>query len=568
MDVGQLQARVEKAAERAITHLWDRQREDGSWVDRLSSSTIATALGALSLNRADPHLYKDRVESAVQWLRQYQREDGGWAMADAEWPSSPGMTAFGLAALHEIDPDRSHGAIERARVFIDENDGMNVIPGLTGEAPKTWPAALPTIWALTGLRDFEQQPDLPVETMLIPPRWRNKVSIALPAILGLGVMQARTMKRNPLRRILSRIAEPMALNWLREISGTNGGIEECPMIAGFVYLGLRQAGVGQDLQLASLRYLLETQRADGSWAIDRDLEISVTAYSIMALSEFQDVATEPLLQGTREWLLRNQWNKPFSQFNIPAGGWGWANPSGWPETEDTAVVLGVLADLGVPRTHPAVQLGIHWLLKMQNKDGSWSEWVRDTHIMNDRPCPGVTAHVIMALQRFGVSDSPGTAIARGMAYLRKHQQDDGSISSVWFRDNTHGTSRLLEAFVDSRSGSAPTAEAARKWLLANQAEDGGWPLRHELPPKGTTAEETGWAVFALLKGGERPDSPAVLRGMEWIVNNQDDQGTWRPSNVGLYFDDLCYTDDLIAHTFTLRALGRWLKAVNRGGDDQ
>ncbi len=291
MDVGQLQARVEKAAERAITHLWDRQREDGSWVDRLSSSTIATALGALSLNRADPHLYKDRVESAVQWLRQYQREDGGWAMADAEWPSSPGMTAFGLAALHEIDPDRSHGAIERARVFIDENDGMNVIPGLTGEAPKTWPAALPTIWALTGLRDFEQQPDLPVETMLIPPRWRNKVSIALPAILGLGVMQARTMKRNPLRRILSRIAEPMALNWLREISGTNGGIEECPMIAGFVYLGLRQAGVGQDLQLASLRYLLETQRADGSWAIDRDLEISVTAYSIMALSEFQDVAT-------------------------------------------------------------------------------------------------------------------------------------------------------------------------------------------------------------------------------------------------------------------------------------
>lgn len=566
MDVEQIRSRTEKAAERAITNLYDRQREDGSWVDRLSSSTIATSLGALSLNRADPVGYRDRVDAAVQWLRAYQREDGGWAMADAEWPSSPGMTAFGMAALHEIDPDASHGAIERARTFIDDNDGMNVIPGLTGEAPKTWPAALPTIWALTGLRDFEQQPDLPVETMLVPPRWRNKVSIALPAILGLGVMQSRTMKRGIPRRVLGRIAEPMALEWLRDISGTNGGIEECPMIAGFVYLGLRQAGVAKDLQLSSLHYLLQTQREDGSWAIDRDLEISVTAYSIMALGEFQDVAGEPLMQGTREWLLRNQWNKPFKQFGIPPGGWGWANPSGWPESEDTAVVLGVLADLGIPRTHPAVQLAVQWLLKMQNRDGSWSEWVRNTHIMNDRPCAGVTSHVIMALQRYGLPDSPGSAIDRALKYLREHQEADGSISSVWFRDNTHGTSRLLEAFVDSTRGSDPAAQAARKWLLANQAEDGGWPLRHELPPKGSTAEETAWALFALLKGGEDPRSPAILRAVEWLVNHQDDQGTWRPSNVGLYFDDLCYTDDMIAHTFALRGLGRWIRAIDRSGD--
>jgi squalene-hopene/tetraprenyl-beta-curcumene cyclase len=563
VDVRQLRTLAEKAAERAITNLYDRQREDGSWVDRLSSSTIATALGALSLNRADPVGYREQVGAAVRWLRDCQRSDGGWAMADTEWPSSPGMTAFGLAALHEIDPDASSGAITRARTFLDENDAVHAIPGLTGDAPTTWPAALPTVWALTGLRDFDQQPDLPVEAVLVPRRWRNKVSIALPAILGLGVMQSRTMRRGPLRRLLGRVAEPKALDWLREVSGTNGGIEECPMIAGFVYLGLREAGVGPDLQLTSLSYLLQTQREDGSWAIDRDLEISVTAYSIMALSEFQDVATEPLTQGTREWLLRNQWNKPFRQFGLPAGGWSWANPSGWPESEDTAVVLGVLADLGVPRTHPAVQLAIRWLLSMQNRDGSWSEWVRDTHIMNDRPCPGVTAHVLMALRGYGLPSSPGSACARALAYLREHQEKDGSISSVWFRDNTHGTSRLLEAFVDSRNGHAPAADAARKWLLANQADDGGWPRHHELPPRGSTTEETAWALFALLKGGTDACDPAILRAVEWLVNHQEGRGTWRPSNVGLYFDDLCYTDDLIAHTFALRGLGRWIKTVAR-----
>lgn len=568
MDTAQLQARVEKSAGRALEYLWDRQRADGSWVDRLSSSTIATALGALSLARADPVRYADRIADAVRWLHAHQRSDGGWAMADAEWPSSPGMTAFGVAALHEIDRERSAGRIGRARTFLDENDHINVIPGLSGEAPKTWPAALPVIWALVGLRDWDQQPDMAVETILLPARLRNKVSIALPAILALGVMQARTMQRNPLRRALARIAVPRALDWLRENQGTNGGIEECPMIAGFVYLGLRRAGVGEDLQLSSLSYLLQTQRADGSWAIDRDLEISVTAYSVMAVAEFEDVATHPQLQATREWLLSTQWNKPFSQFGIPAGGWGWAMPSGWPESEDTAVVLGVLADLGLPRSHPAVRQGIDWLHAMQNDNGSWSEWVRNSSIMNDRPCPGVTAHVVMTLERFGEPSSPGTPVDRALGYLRSTQDADGSIESVWFRDATHGTSRLLEALVDTRQGSSPGARAARDWLLANQAADGGWPATHALPPRGSTAEETAWAVFALLKSEEPADSPELVRAVEWLLELQDEVGTWRPSNVGLYFDDLCYTDDLIAHTFTLRSLGRWLRAVRGAGGDQ
>ncbi|MEO6081676.1 MAG: prenyltransferase/squalene oxidase repeat-containing protein [Umezawaea sp.] len=562
MDIAQLKARAEKAADRATAHLWDRQRENGSWVDRLSSSTISTALGALALVRADPVAHAERITSALSWLHANQREDGGWAMADDVWPSSPGMTAFGIAALHEIDREGSRDALARAHAFLDANDAENVIPGLRGEAPKTWPAALPTIWGLVGLRDAALQPDMPVETVLLPQVLRNKVSIALPAILGLGVMQSRTLHRGPLRKVVGRIAESRALDWLREISGTNGGIEECPMIAGFVYLGLRHAGVAEDLQLTSLSYLLQTQRTDGSWAIDRDLEISVTAYAVMALAEFQDVAAEPRLAGTREWLLSNQWNRPFGQFGLPAGGWSWANPSGWPESEDTAVVLGVLADLGVPRGHPAVELAVRWLRNQQNRDGSWSEWVRNSSIMNDRPCPGVTAHVVMALQRYGEPSSPGSPIARALTWLRGHRSPDGSTSSVWFRDRTHGTSRLLEAMIDTHNGADESAEAARRWLREMQDEDGGWPRRHELPPRGTTAEETGWALFALLKGGADPHEDAVLRAVSWIVENQDDQGTWQPSNVGLYFDDLCYTDDLIAHTFTLRAVGRWLRLVD------
>ena len=33
--------------------------------------------------------------------------------------------------------------------------------------------------------------------------------------------------------------------------------------------------------------------------------------------------------------------------------------------------------------------------------------------------------------------------------------------------------------------------------------------------------------------------------------------------VGLYFEDLCYTDGLIAHTFARRAICRWLRMTSR-----
>ncbi|MFH5232805.1 prenyltransferase/squalene oxidase repeat-containing protein [Antrihabitans spumae] len=558
----ELDRRVEKCASQAKDYLMDRRRENGSWVDRLSSSTVSTALGALSVAQADPVLHHDRILRSVKWLRENQRADGGWSMADSVPPSSPGMTAFAIAALHKLDAEQSADHIKRAWQFIEASDGWNVIPGLRGETPKTWPAAAPIIWSIVGLRD-EPQPDQPVEIMLLPALLRNKVSIALPVILALGIMQHRTLPRNPFRRLLGKIAEPRALNWLRTISGTNGGIEECPMIAGFVYLALNSVDVGEDLQLASLQYLLETQRHDGSWAIDRDLEISVTAYSIMALAEMVDLRTDEASSQSRDWLLRAQWNKPFGAFDIKAGGWSWALPSGWPETEDTAVVLGVLADFDLSRGHPSAQLALHWLRSRQNRDGSWSEWVRNSAIMNDRPCAGVTCHVVMTLHRFGEPTGPGSAIARALGYLKRHQKSDGSIDSVWFRDSVHGTSRLLETYATLKLSNTEPALAARNWLLRNQSSAGGWPARTVLPPAHPTVEETAWAVFALLKWGENPHGTAIVRGVEWLIAQQDDVGTWTPSNVGLYFDDLCYTDDLIAHTFALRALGRWLRMTSQ-----
>jgi len=559
-DLTDLAARVSDAAERATDYLFDRQRADGGWTDWLASSALSTALGVLALSCVDESGYQSRIDGGLDWLRRNQRSDGGWSMAETEPPSSPGMTAFAVGALNALDPDGSRACVERGMAFI-ESQGYDGIPGMTGPKPKTWPAAAPLAWWLAGMKDIEELPRLPVETILLPSKLRNKVSIGLPGVLALGIMQAHLLPASRLRRFFQRLAEPRALDWLRSALGPNGGIEECPMIAALIVIGLNKAGVGQDIQQASLGYLLDTQREDGSWPVDRDLEIAVTAYAVLALAEFGDVASDPRLAPTRDWLLSTQWTTPFAPLNLPPGGWSWNVPSGWPESEDTAVVLSVLGLLGLTRDHPSVRAGLRWLNSRQNRNGSWSEWVRNSNLLNDKPCVGVTAHVVMALHQHGEPGGRRSPVGRALRYFERVQQPDGAAPSLWFRDSVHGTAKLLETYAELGQPDTAAGTLARRWLLANQRPDGAWPATVEVSADRPTAEETAWAVYSLLHSGMPPGDPRIVNGMRWLLDRQDTSGTWQPSPVGLYFEDFCYTSDLITHTYTLRTLGRWLRAA-------
>jgi squalene-hopene/tetraprenyl-beta-curcumene cyclase len=219
--------------------------------------------------------------------------------------------------------------------------------------------------------------------------------------------------------------------------------------------------------------------------------------------------------------------------------------------------------LGVPGDHAAIQTGLRWLLSRQNRNGSWSEWVRNSSMVHDGPCAGVTAHVITALRRFGVGGGgPRSPIERAFRYFGAAQDADGGIPSLWFRDRTHGTAKVLETYAEFGRAASPVAIRARQWLLASQRTDGSWPATATEGPADTgTVEETAWSVYALLRAGLPPWDEQVVRGVDWLTAQQEGSGTWRPSAVGLYYDQMNYSDDLIAHTYALRALGRWLSCT-------
>jgi len=547
-----LAAEVAAAVRRSRDHLCRVRRPDGSWQDRLTSSTVATSAAVLALAFADPEAFRAEIAAGTDWIGRAQREDGGWSDAESMPPSSLSATALALTALEHLAPEASRPRIPAGDRFLRENGGYDVLY----DVPKA-PVGLAALvlMDLTGHRERRRQPPQPVEVILLPQALRNRVSIGLPGVLALGLMQTRRLRSRLPRRLAQRLAEPRALEWLRSAQEADGGIEECPLLCAIVLNGLTCAGLGADIVRSCLAYLLKTRRADGSWPVDRDLEISVTAYVSQAFAELDPLVSRPDWLPTREWLLAAQQQEPFRPLGNPGGGWAWANPSGWPDSDDTAAVLVALHDLGVPAGHGSVQAGLRWLAAMQNRDGAWSEWVKNAHVHTDVPCPAVTAQVVLALAAYGARAGSAPALDRALRYLRRAQRPDGSFHAVWFNDSVYGTSRVLEMY--SRLGLLESREAAgaRRWLVEHQAADGSWAGEREVGP---TVEETAWALYALLEAGLRPGDPRAGAAASWLAGRQLPEGSWAPSPVGRYFPNLRYASDHIANAYALRALSRWL----------
>ncbi|HEY7985038.1 MAG TPA: prenyltransferase/squalene oxidase repeat-containing protein, partial [Ktedonobacterales bacterium] len=173
-------------------------------------------------------------------------------------------------------------------------------------------------------------------------------------------------------------------------------------------------------------------------------------------------------------------------------------------------------------------------------------------------------HVLCALQACGALARQPRVRERALAYLGRVQRYDGSFASVWFREATAGTASVLEALADCGLAATPMAERARAHLLRAQNDDGGWAgLRGEA----STAEETAWAVLALLRDPvDDACARAVGRGVRWLTERQRPDGTWAEAPIGLYYSAMWYADSSYAVTLPLRALARAQRAFPRASE--
>jgi squalene-hopene/tetraprenyl-beta-curcumene cyclase len=310
------------------------------------------------------------------------------------------------------------------------------------------------------------------------------------------------------------------------------------------------------------------------------------AIAAFALGE----ASEPpraALQKCADWLLtkevRRKGDWSIKRPNTEPSGWyfEFANEY-YPDIDDTAMVLLALSHSRASRPNEqkaCEERAIQWLLAMQSKDGGWAafdvdnNWrplsfvpFADHNAMLDPTCPDITGRVLEALCAYGL-DQSHPAVRKGVAYLVRTQEEDGSWYGRWGVDYVYGTFLALRGLAAAGvSDREAYVQRALEWVRAIQNFDGGWGESCESYKQGTyvqapsTPSQTAWAVLALLAGGDTT-STSLHDGMDYLVRTQNTDGTWDEElATGTGFPQvfyLCY--HLYRNSFPLMALNNFLK---------
>jgi len=240
--------------------------------------------------------------------------------------------------------------------------------------------------------------------------------------------------------------------------------------------------------------------------------------------------------------------------DVRPGGWAfqYANPH-YPDLDDTAVVVMALdRATNLPGSREdngtAISRGREWISGLQSKNGGWASFDADNtylYLNNipfsdhgallDPPTVDVSARCVSMLAQLGETAETSPTLKRGVDYLFKEQEKDGSWFGRWGMNYIYGTwSALCALNAAGVSHSSDSMRRAVAWLISIQNEDGGWGedgSSYKLDYKGyekspSTPSQTSWALLGLMAAGE-VDHPAVRKGIAYLMATQDASGTWR-----------------------------------------
>ncbi|WP_131785100.1 squalene--hopene cyclase [Protofrankia symbiont of Coriaria ruscifolia] len=412
-------------------------------------------------------------------------------------------------------------------------------------------------------------------------------------------------ERRPLK-LIRRHAMRRAAEWIvarQEADGCWGGIQP-PWVYSIMALTLLGYPMNHPVVVAGLRGLERyTIREWTPAGMVRRLEacqspVWDTALAVVALRDSGLAADHPAMVRAARWLADEE--------VTAAGDWAVKRPAlapgGWafefdndlyPDVDDTAeVVLAIhrildpqRASGGFDEVEPqlaarlrtAERRGIDWSIGMRSANGAWGAFDADnTRTLPtklpfcdfgeviDPPSADVTAHIVEMLAEVGQADNPVTEQA--VRWLLDNQEPGGSWFGRWGVNHVYGTGAVVPALIVAGvPADHPSIIRAIRWLVEHQRPDGAWgeDLRSYtddawIGQGEATASQTAWALLALLAAD--PASPAVERGVRWLVDTQRPDGTWdEPYYTGTGFPgDFSINYHLYRLVFPLTALGRYL----------
>jgi len=583
--------RIQAAYEKVCQVLLDQRTIEGHWVGRLSDSALATAtaVSAFSVFRRSPEKHdltpkelgqlESLIPLAADWLVAHQNPDGGWGDTDKSL-SNVSTTFLVKSALTLADQSGRYTSLD-SRISSDE---IETIKQRYGD-DQTFSVPILTNGALAGLVPWQDIPQLPFELAALPMAWfrfvrMNVVSYAIPALVAIGQVRFNFLpeKGKPFRNFLRRRVKLRTLRLIQEMQPDSGGYLEAAPLTAFVVMSLSAMGLtNHPIVTKGIRFLLQTVRENGSWAIDTNLATWVTSLALSALPTSRKHERAEI-----NWLLSCQHKHQHPFTGASPGGWGWTDLSGAvPDADDTAGALWALATQERGGVSPPMSstesaiAGINWLLGLQNRDGGIPTFCRGWGMLPfDQSSTDITAHVIRAFQTWrksgegqptdgqplddALKHKMQRAEEKMFTFLEKSQQQNGSWVPLWFGNQSmpddanpyYGTAKVLLALAETKKEATMTHNGLR-YLIGSQNMDGSW---------GNSIEETAVVVEALSEFADRPEVTTVYhRGLSWLLDAVESDRFLQASPIGLYFAKLWYYEDLYPIIFTASALRQALK---------
>ena len=604
---------VEEVVDRVRSQLAALQKRDGHFVFELEAdATIPSEYVMLRRFLGDPDPVIE-AEIAI-YLRKNQGEHGGWALFhDGDFDISASVKAYFALKLVGDDPAAPH--MLRARDAILAFGGASRCNVLTR-----------FLLALHGQIPWHGTPATPVEVMLLP-KWfpfhlskisywsrvtmipmlilqalkpgpKGGVKVDIRELFAVPPEEETVYNINPtgskwgdillkVDRLLHRIEDHLpksirqraideALEFMTDrLNGDDGLGAIFPPMAFLVmvydaldypkdhpnYLTARKA----------IDKLLVRNRKGGYCqpCVSPVWDTGLSAHALLEAGESPDGA---VIQGALDWLRERQILDKVGDWAASApkglrpGGWAFQYANDYyPDVDDTAVVGMALHRTGDERYREAWERAAEWVIGMQSRNGGWGAYDADNthHYLNhipfadhgallDPPSADVSARCVGFLAQIGYGlDHP--AVKKGIDYLLKEQEPDGSWFGRWGTNYVYGTWSVLCALnAVGMDHEHPAIRKAAEWLRLRQLADGGWGedcatywAARKTEAKASTPSQTAWAVLGLMAAGE-VDSDAVRRGVAFLE---------KAPRTGARWDETLYTGVGFPRVFYLRYHG-------------
>lgn len=568
------QTSVRQAIDKVTRRLLQEQHPDGHWEGKIiynATEPAAYILLTEYLGVAD----KSWEAHAVEWLTTHRNPDGSWGVLVEDSIPDPTATALAILALEVAGMPEDSPIVEKGKAWIDAHGGIKAA-GLLAQLFYAVYGKFP--WEEIALPPIEMMLNAEAKRRLYDERsaWARDV---LPAGMILSTLALHGENLTAPQQVALQAAETLLL----ENQAEDGSWGETAIPTFYVILALHKVNAEKNKTAISQGLSYLKSLVDDQGYVHRfRLLVWDTALAVLALCHPEQRTNPDVNEAcvkARDWLVKAQ---------TSSGGWSYVpNSERFADNDDTALVLAALSlfDGETVEVRDSLTRGVQALLTMQNQnnDGGWAAFAHNQGVKEPGPLPpvyrqpdvtfldvstaDVVGHALLALGRTGHTVDNSEAVRKAVQFLVSDQMEDGKWYGRWGICYTYGTGAVLQGLeAVGEDMKKDYIQKAITWLREHQHGDGGWGESYlafyepEYAGVGfSTADQTAFALLGLLSAGEDPRSEVVANGVRYLLENQEEDGSW-PDEYVLSGVNV-YVDTIYGKVFPLWALSAYERAL-------